>query len=278
MRQIINVKEKEILKKLTVLKREGNLKELQFARLLRKHLDTIALAWNTDERIRHNIAIFSEISEPNKDQWDEILKKYFEIVDFVYLLEELEENNMIKKQAVSLSAEDNLCGNNILYDREKYVYNENSSSFWLIGENKKRLYRLSPSICKVYNDFAKTLSLYANTIIYPLPALDEFVLYDFKSLEQRTYEDNYENNRRNQGHNRESLLQTNKSLKQTRTSIRISFVALIISGILGVVQLCGDEVSGSDVKRLEKAIKELKREPLEYELTIRFDTLCNVKR
>ena len=72
MRQIINVKEKEILKKLTVLKREGNLKELQFARLLRKHLDTIALAWNTDERIRHNIAIFSEISEPNKDQWDEI--------------------------------------------------------------------------------------------------------------------------------------------------------------------------------------------------------------
>lgn len=278
MRQIINVKEKEILKKLTVLKREGNLKELQFARLLRKHLDTIALAWNTDERIRHNIAIFSEISEPNKDQWDEILKKYFEIVDFVYLLEELEENNMIKKQAVSLSAEDNLCGNNILYDREKYVYNENSSSFWLIGENKKHLYRLSPSICKVYNDFAKTLSLYANTIIYPLPALDEFVLYDFKSLEQRTYEDNYENNRRNQGHNRESLLQTNKSLKQTRTSIRISFVALIISGILGVVQLCGDEVSGSDVKRLEKAIKELKREPLEYELTIRFDTLCNVKR
>lgn len=278
MRQIINVKEKEILKKLTVLKREGNLKELQFARLIRKHLDTIALAWNTDERIRHNIAIFSEILEPNKDQWDEILKKYFEIVDFVYLLEELEENNMIKKQAVSLSAEDNLCGNNILYDREKYVYNENSSSFWLIGENKKCLYRLSPSICKVYNDFAKILSLYANTIIYPLPALDEFVLYDFKSLEQRTYEDNYENNRRNQEHNRESLLQTNKSLKQTRTSIRISFVALIISGILGVVQLCGDEVSGSDVKRLEKAIKELKREPLEYELTIRFDTLCNVKR
>ena len=278
MRQIINVKEKEILKKLTVLKREGNLKELQFARLLRKHLDTIALAWNTDERIRHNIAIFSEISEPNKDQWDEILKKYFEIVDFVYLLEELEENNMIKKQAVSLSAEDNLCGNNILYDREKYLYNENTSSFWLIGDSGKCLYRLSPSICKVYNDFAKTLSLYANTIIYPLPALDEFVLYDFKSLEQRTYEDNYENNRRNQGHNRESLLQTNKSLKQTRTSIRISFVALIISGILGVVQLCGDEVSGSDVKRLEKAIKELKREPLEYELTIRFDTLCNVKR
>ena len=278
MRQIINVKEKEILKKLTVLKREGNLKELQFARLLRKHLDTIALAWNTDERIRHNIAIFSEISEPNKDQWDEILKKYFEIVDLVYLLEELEENNMIKKQAVSLSAEDNLCGNNILYDREKYLYNENTSSFWLIGDSGKCLYRLSPSICKVYNDFAKTLSLYANTIIYPLPALDEFVLYDFKSLEQRTYEDNYENNRRNQGHNRESLLQTNKSLKQTRTSIRISFVALIISGILGVVQLCGDEVSGSDVKRLEKAIKELKREPLEYELTIRFDTLCNVKR
>lgn len=278
MRQIIDKREQEILKKLTDLKREGNLKELQFARLLRKQLDTIALSWKTDEKCRHNIAIFSEVSEPDNDQWNEILKKYFEIVDFVYLLEELEESNMIKKQAVSLSAEDSLCRNNILYDREKYLYNENTSSFWLIGDSGKCLYRISHSICKVYNDFAQTLSLYANTIIYPLPALDEFVNNKFKSLEQRTFDDNFENNQRNQEFNRESLLQTNKSLTLARRSVWISFAALIISGVLEIVQLCGDEVSGSDVERLEEAIKELKREPLEYELTIRFDTLCNVKK
>ena len=278
MRQIIDKREQEILKKLTDLKREGNLKELQFARLLRKQLDTIALSWKTDEKCRHNLAIFSEVSEPDNDQWNEILKKYFEIVDFVYLLEELEENNMLKKQTVSLSAEDSLCRNNILYDREKFRYDEYSSTFWLIGENNKRLYCISPSICKVYNDFAKILAKYANTIIYPLPALDEFVLFNFKSLEQRTFEDSFENNQRNQEFNRKSLSQTNKSLKQTRISICISVFALLISGISEIVQLCSDNVSGSDVKRLEEAIKELKREPLEYELTIRFDTLCNVKK
>ena len=114
--------------------------------------------------------------------------------------------------------------------------------------------------------------------LHPLPALDEFVNNKFKSLEQRTFDDNFENNQRNQEFNRESLLQTNKSLTLASRSVWISFAALIISGVLEIVQLCGDEVSGSDVERLEEAIKELKREPLEYELTIRFDTLCNVKK
>lgn len=89
--------EKDIVKLLVNLKQKGDLVELQTARILRKRLaGFLAIAWTS--KPKDCLTVYYEANDAdaqiNEVKADNALKKYFEICDYLYFLQELEENKM----------------------------------------------------------------------------------------------------------------------------------------------------------------------------------------
>lgn len=176
-------KETEFLKKIVELKENCNLQELQLMRLLRKQLDTLAIRWNLEPKC--SIQIYAEFENPTEEQWEEVKKKYFEVADYIYLIEELLEYKLVKLQEISF--ENPIQYNDrVLYDRDKYQI---EGDFIFEKSNKDNcLYALSDiGKHKVNVTFARDLEKYANYIIYPLPLLKDLKENDFLSINERRH-------------------------------------------------------------------------------------------
>ena len=90
--------ENRIIKKIIEIFDEanpGSLAELQVARLLRKRLNFFALRWNLEP---DEVTIYIPKSEQNNSEKTD--KLYFDIADFIYFIEELEELGFIKLQNI----------------------------------------------------------------------------------------------------------------------------------------------------------------------------------
>lgn len=183
--------ENEIIKKLVNIQRKakpGLLAELQVARLLRKKLKFFALQWSIDP-IDEIIIYTPEKDFKNKKKID---RQYFNIADFIYFIEELEQLGFVKLQKIPSKNEDNYT---ILYYRDKYDYDKKTGTFWtdveLNNEGKtikgKALVPLK-EWRKFNTDFAKDMQRCALSIVYPLPLAREYVKNGFKTLEQRQFE------------------------------------------------------------------------------------------
>lgn len=238
-------KEKEFLKKIVKLKENSNLQELQLMRLLRKQLETLAISWEIEPNC--SIQIYSQKQNPNTIERKEILKIYFDIADYIYLVEELLEYKLIKLQEVSF---DNSSHENwrYLYNRDKY---EILGDFIFEKANKSNcLYALSDiNKQKVNVTFARYLEKYANSIIYPLPLLNDLIENDFLSINERRHEE---------------------QLCRTNLSIIVAALAIIIP--LVFEKCCSDNVTTYDAQEIATAIKELKTTELDS-ITQQFDTL-----
>lgn len=93
--RLFSDKEKEIINKLISIKRNSNLEELQVARLLREQLSCFAIQWTL--KPKKELSLYSyEGKTINDIDWDGLRKNYFQTVDFLYLIEELENYNLIK--------------------------------------------------------------------------------------------------------------------------------------------------------------------------------------
>ncbi len=256
-------KEQDFLKQILFLKEGGNLHELQLMRLLRKQLDTLAIKWELEPKC--SIQIYAQFENPTIQQWKDIQKKYFEIADYIYLIEELFEYKLIKLQEVSF---ENPIQENyrVLYDRDKYLI-EGDSIIEKSNDNNC-LYALSDiGKHKVNVTFARDLEKYANSIIYPLPLLHDLINHDFKDLERIQLEENRTNNRK-------TLINTYRSLRQTRCSIIISAFAVIVSAFSTIFNTCcSNNITTNDAKEIVSAIKELKTTEVDNPTPQLFDTL-----
>lgn len=238
-------KEKEFLKKIVEFKGNSNLQELQLMRLLRKQLETLAISWELEHKC--SIQIYAQFKNPTDEQWRDIQKKYFEIADYIYLIEELFEYKLIKLQEVSFEnhTQENY---RVLYDRDKYRV-EGDSIFEKSNENNC-LYALGDiHKHKVNVTFARDLEKYANSIIYPLPLLNDFIKNDFRSIEERRYDE---------------------QLCRTNLSIIVAALAIIIP--LVFEKCCSDNVTTYDAQEIATAIKELKTTEIDS-ITQQLDTL-----
>lgn len=187
-------KEKNILKQLVTLKKEGKLLELQSCKFLKKELTCFALRWQTKPNVQLTIYANPEQEHPK----DEVPQTYFDVADFVYFIKELHSNNFIELQTLqSKNLEDNTEDDSLmLYDRDTYDYNRDSDEFWTKKTEAEFMgkkcvmsgiaYIKNKSI--VYLDIVHLLNKYANAIIYPLPRLEDFVKNDFKTVEQRRFD------------------------------------------------------------------------------------------
>ena len=181
-------KEKNLIKKFLRLKNDNDIVGLQVAKFIRESLDCFALKYQIadDPKI-----VFYSKSDNEADK-NKVNHNYIKICDFIYFLQELEEYGFIKFQRnVSEMISGSKKGYYLLFDRDKYKYDETSDNFYFESKtefNGKQvaLIALGPVKSKenVNLDFVKDLATYGNAIIYPLQRLQDFVDKKFRTLEQ----------------------------------------------------------------------------------------------
>lgn len=181
-------KEKNLIKEFLQLRNDNDIVGLQVAKFIRKNLDCFALKYQIadDPKI-----VFYSKSDTEADK-NKVNHNYIKICDFIYFLQELEEYGFIKFQRnVSEMISGSKKGYYLLFDRDKYKYDETSDNFYFESKtefNGKQvaLIALGPVKSKenVNLDFVKDLATYGNAIIYPLQRLQDFVDKKFRTLEQ----------------------------------------------------------------------------------------------
>ena len=181
-------KEKNLIKEFLQLRNDNDIVGLQVAKFIRESLDCFALKYQIadDPKI-----VFYSKSNTEADK-NKVNHNYIKICDFIYFLQELEEYGFIKFQRnVSEMISGSKKGYYLLFDRDKYKYDETSDNFYFESKtefNGKQvaLIALGPVKSKenVNLDFVKDLATYGNAIIYPLQRLQDFVDKKFRTLEQ----------------------------------------------------------------------------------------------
>ncbi len=249
MRQLAET-ERLLVEKIVQLKQAARLEELQVARLLRKELECFALRWVLEPK---KTLLFYSIQ--NKTDWNVLRKNYFQVADFLYLIEELEKDRFVKIQTLSFEVETD--EERVLYDRGKYRYNSSNDTFWGIKGDVQYLVPINAEH-KVYIDFVSYLGRYANKVIYPLPLLEDFVANNYKSIEQRNFEKQIEESERHhQAQMKVSADQHEKQISKTNYSLVIAAIALITSATMPfLVNRCTPptEIDNAQLKAIEQAI------------------------
>lgn len=249
MRQLAET-ERLLVEKIVQLKQAARLEELQVARLLRKELECFALRWVLEPK---KTLLFYSIQ--NKTDWNVLRKNYFQVADFLYLIEELEKDRFVKIQTLSFEVETD--EERVLYDRGKYRYNSSNDTFWGIKGDVQYLVPINAEH-KVYIDFVSYLERYANKVIYPLPLLEDFVANNYKSIEQRNFEKQIEESERHhQAQMKVSADQHEKQISKTNYPLVIAAIALITSATMPfLVNRCTPptEIDNAQLKAIEQAI------------------------
>ena len=249
MRQLAET-ERLLVEKIVQLKQAARLEELQVARLLRKELECFALRWVLEPK---KTLLFYPIQ--NKTDWNVLRKNYFQVADFLYLIEELEKDRFVKIQTLSFEVETD--EERVLYDRGKYRYNSSNDTFWGIKGDVQYLVPINAEH-KVYIDFVSYLERYANKVIYPLPLLEDCVANNYKSIEQRNFEKQIEESERHhQAQMKVSADQHEKQISKTNYSLVIAAIALITSATMPfLVNRCTPptEIDNAQLKAIEQAI------------------------
>lgn len=211
----------------------SHVQELQVAKILRTEFSFFALKWTYGDKPQ--ISLYNR--EEDKDKLE---KQYYNICDFIYFIKELESLGFIAIQK-SFSRKEN-AELSILYDRDKYIYNETSNKFEpkenvglesinTCSSGKKILLEKSDNgvslwleIRQTQNinlDFAYDLQKYGLGIIYPLPLVVDYVNNDFKTLEERYHE--------------AEIDLALKSVKWSQIAAVIAFTTLVLSVLFDIL-------------------------------------------
>ena len=250
-----------------------SLAELQVARLLRKELNFFALKWTTDPKDEVTIYI------PHSDNEKEIKadRTYFDVADYIYFLEELEDLGFIKFQNIPSDKNEKFT---ILYDRARYTYNAEENVFWQeikdaqIGDSVVSGVALTSlkGWRTINTDFAKDLQRCALSIVYPLPLARNYVKNGFKTLEQIQFEQQMETALDSAKSSREAAKTGQEALKSSNRAVVwacvSAIVALLSLGLTLYDKYCNKptpiRISHEDLYRIESAINSSHiSEPLE---------------
>ena len=237
----------------------SHVQELQVAKILRTEFSFFALKWTYGDKPQ--ISLYNRTEDKDKAE-----KQYYDICDFIYFIKELESLGFIAIQKFYSEKED--VGYNILYDREKYIYDVADNKFKpfestdlssiIPGSSSKKEFLMEKMNNGVYAlfqigqtqninlDFAYDLQKYGLGIIYPLPLAADYVNNDFKTLEERYHDDEM----------KVALVSAEESRKAAKIAFR-SFIVAIASLIVSIViPMCSSQkIDPDQITTIEKAIK-----------------------
>lgn len=246
--RLFTPEENRIIKKLVDVFREanlGSLAELQVARLLRKELNFFALKWSISPK--DEVTIYMPENGVKEDE--KVNRLYFDIADFIYLIEELEARGFIKLQNIPTGNEQD---STMLYDKKLYTYDEQENTFWVdvkVGTGDKTIQGKAVVPLKGWKtfntSFSKDLQRCAPSIVYPLPLAIDYVNNGFETLEQRQF--------------REEMETAIDSAKSSRRAAIYGFFSTFIAlGALGYTIWTKHDpttIDNNDLERIETAIK-----------------------
>ncbi len=266
-------KENKWIKDFVELKDKGlsHLQELQVAKILRAEFSFFALKWTYREKPQ--ISLYNRMKDKDKAE-----KQYYDICDFIYFIKELESLGFIAIQKFYSKKED--VGYNVLYDRDKYIYDEKTDQFrptectdlssFIPGDSSGNEFPMEKMGNDVYVlfqigqtqninlDFAYDLQKYGLGIIYPLPLAVDYVNNNFKTLEDQYHDDEM----------KVALDSAEESRKAANTAFW-SFIVAIVSLIVSIViPMCSSQkIDPDQITTIEKTIKGVRiEEPLTVEI------------
>ncbi|WP_305156617.1 hypothetical protein [uncultured Muribaculum sp.] len=253
--RLFTQKENRIIKQLVEYKQTGNLRQLQVAPLLRKNLSFLALRWEVQPIPQ--VFVYTLGDGTKKTIEEATRNNYFEILDFVFFLQELEERKFIKFLSLPNS---NVEKERILYDRDKYRYEpdkkqfidkkltDSSSILSLFGDFQYQLfhcgkdseYASTIDSQIIPNSFAYDLDNLVYNLIYPLPIAEEYVREGFYTLEDRRFIEQKKLNASTLLTTNEALRVSKRSYRTSANSYKVAAYALIVSILFGLLQCCND--------------------------------------
>lgn len=253
--------EQRTVEHLVELKRTGKLIELETARILKNKLSgSLAIKWQQVPKKCLTLYYDANVDSPEKiqERIKEALKIYFEICSFLYFCKELEENKMIAIQTISLSEDEPV---KTLYNKALYTYDKTGDVFRLKNASEK-LTELSIqnwSFSNIYTDVTELLDNYLDgKLIYPLPLLEDLVSNEFKSLEQRNFEvELNETKRQHQERLESDKVFQSEQIKRTNWSLIIASFALIVSIVIPLIVACCSKpitINSTQLETIKEAI------------------------
>ena len=228
---MLQPKEKAIVKKLVDLRQnltKTNLADFHSAKILEQiiNLDFVALVWDIKEASSVRVYYI-----PDKDNKEKAQKAFFEICDYLFLLEDLENAGYITLQEINSTKENK--EKRIIYNRRKYQQIEkDSETFLKRSEDKSGILFWKDMSYLQYNiKIADYLERYVyDRLVYPKNAI-----IDYKKEHYRTIE-----NRRHRTQNRWNFV-----------SLSLSTIAIMISII--VPTQCSTKIESKDLQRIAEA-------------------------
>lgn len=165
--------------------------DLQIASILRTKIPFLCLSWDNEAKV---ITIISPKGIP-EEQCD---KFYYDIVDFIEFIKELERRGFVSIQ--NLTSKKEASKNILLYDRSKYSEAKellkDFPEIKILGtepilfeksDNNSQFLKLTENPIKVHLDFIDDLNKYGQGLIYPLPLAEDYVKNGYKTLEDKRY-------------------------------------------------------------------------------------------
>lgn len=252
--------ENELIQSFVDIKNKGikYIADLQIARILRTKIPFMCLSWDNEEKV---ITIISPKGTP-EEQCD---KFYYEIVDCIEFIKELEQSGFICIQ--NLTSKNEVPKNILLYDRSKYSeakellkdypgikISGRGPIMFEKSDNNVQFLTLTENPIEVHLDFINDLNKYGYGIIYPLPLAEDYVKNNFKSLEER--------------HHEAEMKVALKSVKWSQRAAFIALITLFLSVIFDIKQMCSPQkIDTGQITTIETAIKNNHlEEPLKVEI------------
>lgn len=248
--RLFTKKENTLIKALVEYKQTGRLDNLQISRILRNKLTFFALKWQTEPIPR--VEVYTRTECIKHSLYAEIRNNYFNILDLVYFILELEQRSFVKlieltslnEREQMLFDESNYSFNNSMFINKK-VNGENLEFFQdfhdvIIDSTTNATVLQSLNINKIPNSFAFDLDRVAHCLIYPLPIAEEYVRKGFYTLEDRRFIEQKKLNESTLLTTNEALRVSKDSYKTSANSYKIAACALIVSIIFGLLQFCND--------------------------------------
>ena len=211
----------------------NDIRKLQIANILREELNIFAWEWDPEQK---TVTIFSP-RKGEKPDFGKIQSDFLNIINYLYLIETLVDNQYVRLMSISSKDENN----HEHYDITKYE--KSGDHFWDISlPNIKGFVVTDKTIFHV--DCIGLINNYLFQIAFPLESLSEFQKRGYLTEEQK--------------HRREEIAETKSSVKIARCSALLSFFATIFAAVTAMVECKNSnsptDIADDDINKIEEAI------------------------
>lgn len=212
--------ERIFISKIVSLKQSCSFDGLKFRNLLDNYISYSFIRWPKGNFDSNRITFYSP-----KQESIVIDKCFNNLVDFIFFIEELENLSLIKL----VSDGSRFSSYTVLYDTNIFSKVHMSDELVYLNGNKVNYGDFYKSEYKL-EGISLSLTRLTDSLIYPLPLLEDLIENDFEDINYKQYKEEKE-------FNSETLNLTRKSLELTRKSLNKTNVSIIISAI-GCVAAC----------------------------------------